>query len=366
MSDDTINSVGQVTQGRMTVAKIAEVAGVSVATVSRVINNSAGVSETAAAAVQSAMEQLNYTPRARSRRPSSLRHGRIGFVTIGYNGEYWREMPVLLETMAGASHEANEQGISFQVEALRDRQYESNVLQGGAVDGAILLISLTTTDEDMRRLAPTVPLVQVMGWPNRLLPIDMVAFSNTEVGALAFRYLNEKRCGSYAFLTWHPDRSFTRSRAYAYSDSAGTAGYKIHHFAEGANETYSRIFGDRVAWSDDREKLVARLLETMTPPIGVFLPTDWEAVVFCTILARRGVQVGRDIMVCSCDNERVRLSALEYPPATIDVHAFDVGRMAAKRLIARIQNLDDPPLLIELQPTLVVPGSPHSLDKPQS
>lgn len=343
-------------RGKLTVAQIAEVAGVSVATVSRVINQSAEVSEPATAAVRAAIEKMNYTPRTRARRGSPrLQYGRVGFVTFGYDGETWRDLPVLLDTMAGASQQARELGLSFQVEALNNEQFDSHVLRDRTVDGAILLAAEFMTEEHLARLAPAVPLVQVMGWPNGPRPFDLIAFSNMEVGAIAFRYLEEKGCRSLAFLTSYANRTFTRWRAYAFADAAAAGGYQIQHFATEHNATYARLFGDRVTWEASPEKLVDVLLKEMPSPLGIFVPTDHEAVLFCRQLARCGMQVGRDVFVCSCDNEKVRLSALEFPPATIDVRAFDIGRMAVRRLIARLQNPSDPASVIELQPSLVLP-----------
>lgn len=340
---------------RLTAARIAEAAGVSVATVSRVINGRSGVSESAAAAVNAAIGQLNYTPKTRARRATPLRHGRIGFVTIGYHGEGWRELPVLMDTLAGATREAGNHDLSFQVEGLREGQTQSLVLNDRAVDGAILLAAHMISDEQIRAFATTVPIVRVMGWPRGPQPFDLIAFSNVEVGSIAFRYLSQEGCRNFAFLTDQPGRDFTRARVYAFADAAGAGGFPIRHFVAGHDETYDRIFGGRITWETDRQKLLDMLLESMDSPIGIFIPTDWEAVTFCQLLARRGLRVGRDIHVCSCDNEKFRLSALEFPPATIDVRAFDVGRLAVKRLLTRIEDPTSPPLIMDLQPTLVRP-----------
>jgi DNA-binding LacI/PurR family transcriptional regulator len=67
---------------------------------------------------------------------------------------------------------------------------------------------------------------------------------------------------------------------------------------------------------------------------------------------RAGIVVGRDLTIISCDNERVRLSALSPRPHSIDLRSEEIGRTAVRTLLSRITNPNMPRANVLIHPSL--------------
>jgi DNA-binding LacI/PurR family transcriptional regulator len=70
-------------------------------------------------------------------------------------------------------------------------------------------------------------------------------------------------------------------------------------------------------------------------------------------LAERGLQVGRDLSLVSCNNEPPILAGLFPTPTTIDIHAGQIGARAVDQLAWRLTHGRQAGLDIGIEPTLV-------------
>src|SRR4051794_31420899 len=89
----------------MSIVEVAKIAGVSTATVSRVLNGLPGVRAETVAQVQAAVAQLSYTPQRvhkRRRRTAKVRlqTGNIAAITVGHDPS-WLALPVLASVVGG-------------------------------------------------------------------------------------------------------------------------------------------------------------------------------------------------------------------------------------------------------------------------
>lgn len=89
------------------------------------------------------------------------------------------------------------------------------------------------------------------------------------------------------------------------------------------------------------------------PPTALFLSGDVLAPAVCGDLQRRGIHLGREMDVVSCNNEQMLLSHLYPRPATLDIHAERIGQKAVEQLLWRIENPGAPRATTALEPTLV-------------
>src|SRR4051812_28572158 len=95
----------------MSVTRIAEKAGVSIATVSRVLNNSRRVNPESAELVRRAVEELKLPPptaRRKSRTKGTERQYTIAVVSLGQNYRTWFEVPVIAEVVAEITRAAQD------------------------------------------------------------------------------------------------------------------------------------------------------------------------------------------------------------------------------------------------------------------
>jgi LacI family transcriptional regulator len=113
------------------------------------------------------------------------------------------------------------------------------------------------------------------------------------------------------------------------------------------------IFGNGTVVESELGALVERLARSRPVPTGLFVSTDETTVNVYPLLRRAGLNPGEDIHIVSCDNEQIRLAGLSPRPATIDIGAEEVGWRAVHRLMSRIDNPSEPPVLINVTPRLV-------------
>src|SRR5580693_4451000 len=133
----------------MSIVKVATHAGVSTATVSRVLNNFPGVGAETARQVRASLEALNYdaSKLKRARRGAALRPERarrrsnaIAILTIGQTRD-WLQLPVMAATVAGISRGAKDYGFQLVLDEVPDPAKPSGAIVNGKVDGAIVFLA---------------------------------------------------------------------------------------------------------------------------------------------------------------------------------------------------------------------------------
>src|SRR5688572_8587945 len=172
----------------MSISKVALKAGVSVATVSRVINRVPSVSPETAKQVRAAMKELSYVPaeirpgpKPGSRRAPRLRSraGTIAVLTVGQASRDWLTLPLMATAFAEITTAAKERHLRLLVDEMQDADQVSALIQRGEVDGAIVFRSSRLGRRGFDTLlAHQVPLVWLLGAIERPVPIDHVTTDN--------------------------------------------------------------------------------------------------------------------------------------------------------------------------------------------
>jgi LacI family transcriptional regulator len=340
----------------MSVMQIAERAGVSIATVSRVLNNSRRVQPQIIEQVRKAMEELNL-PARHSKRRSRARSGQrstgaIAILSLGQSYRDWFQMPVIGSVVAEITRVAENHDLSVRMAEMPDPTQLSSVIEQQEVDGAIVFIAAGFKTRSAELLKRHVPVVWTMGAQIAPVDIDHVCPDNLAIGYLAGEYLLGRGCRDLAFLTMNPTWTLSKLRSEGFIAAAREAGVTptacIVSSDAGVISAFSATTCARPSLPEVIDELIARR------PSGIFVPRDEEVVQVYRLLAERGVIPGRDVQIISCDNEDVRLSMLHPRPASIDLGAAEIARHSVRRLISRIKHPDEPPVRIMVNPTIVV------------
>lgn len=352
----------------MSIAEVAKAAGVSTATVSRVLNDFPGVRIETVQQVRAAVAALRYTPlRVRKPHPgtgsnglsrSSLKTGNIAVITVGHDSG-WLQLPVMASVVSGIQRAAAELGQRLILEELRDVTKPAALIAGKKIDGAVVFLGsgrpLASYAEALRVLKSSVPIVWAMGMETTSSGIDHVSSNNVGIGQIAYDYLAGQGCTRLAYFTSEPSWLFMRLRGQAFLNAALDDGQVATAYVVTNNPLLAQSFGVSVRAAPTFEACVESMVQGPERPDGVFVANDAMVARLYPILGRLGIKPGRDIKIISCDNETVRLSALEPRPVTIDIGAEEIGYRAAMRLKGRWQHPDHPPLLIQVAPRLVLP-----------
>lgn len=340
----------------MSISEVAKLAGVSHATVSRVINERPGVSHDLTRRVRDAMKRLNYTPPAKRRGPkpksrSGVRTGNIALLFVGTDPALV-VAPVTARVLHAAEDALAERGFNMIVGQLSDADRLPPTVANGQVDGLLMHGYPPTSKmaETLKR-SPTVWMLsqrrQRGYWGDRVAP------DNQAIGRVAAEYLIDRAHRHIACLHCNTTHIGFEVRAQSFVDWACDAGIDSATIIRDAgSDKMSQEEQDSQGYID---KLVGQLVDASPRPTGLFVPRDPLAVKVYRSLRERGLEPGRDITVISCDNNII-LAGLNPRPATIDVRPDVIGTRAVDQLIWRMENPFAPVRSVCLvEPRLVLP-----------
>ena len=320
---------------------IAHRAGVSLATVSNVINGYRPVGEATRQRVQQAIDELGYTPNLSARH---LRRGRTGIIALAIpelNNPYFAEL-------AGAAiREATRHGYTLLLDYTDgDRNKELLVSDGfrdQIIDGLILSPVQLDRQAVLDRISST-PLVLV-GESVYGVPYDHIAIDNLAASHTAVQHLVALGRTRIAFVGAHPDanREPAHLRLRGYREALAAAGLPFDESLVATTPHFGRGDG-----ADGME----RLLALPQPPDAIFAYNDLIAFGAMRTLSVRGLRVPEDVAVVGFDDvEEGRFSNPTL--TTISPDKETIGRLAVDSLIARVEGrLTEPPR--EVQPPFVL------------
>jgi DNA-binding LacI/PurR family transcriptional regulator len=330
-----------------TLEAVAEMAGVSRATVSRVVNGSSKVSPAAHASVTKAIAALRYVPNRAARSLVTRRTDTIVLI-VHERPDTVFEDPFFARVLRGvnAALDATElQLVLLQARGDRQRERALGYVGNRHVDG-VLLISLHGDDPMPTAIsAAGIPLV-VMGRPLSGARADYVDADNAAGAREAVRHLVASGRCCLATVAGPQDMSVGLDRLKGFADAVRSSG-----MAEAA---------DRVAHGDFTEASGQRamkvLLET-TPEIdGVFIASDLMAMGALRALRESGRRIPDDVAVIGFD-DAPQASYADPPLTTIRQPVELLGQEMVQLLLHRLGDPRGDPKAIILPTELVVRAS---------
>jgi len=347
------------------IAHVAKAAGVSTATVSRVLNNLPQVREETVRRVREAVQALNYSPRRirrdsrdeeqfRKSRPG--RTGNIAVITLG-QARGWLQLPVMAAAVAGIRSAVTERGYRLILDELLDASKPHRLIDQREIDGAIVFVTgglpPDKCSDALDMLSRKIPIVWAMGEAYGNYDVDHVTCDNVHIGHLAHNYLRNKRCQNTAVIAMNPSWPFMRVRAQSFLNAAYDAHEPATAYVVSQDPMMVDSYGKTVIAAKSAQDVVARIRSAPQPPTGLFILNDQSTSILVPILYRNGIHLERDITIISCDNEESRLAALQPRPATIDIRSEEVGYRAMVRLVSRMHNPEETPLVVRVAAQVV-------------
>ena len=346
----------------MSFTEIARLAGVSITTVSRVMNNHPSVRPETASQVKKAMEGISYDRYAVRRGPrpgkrvkhndaAKTRH--IAIVVLGMRHEEWFKQPVFSSVVSGITRAAADRRLNVHITELIAPGGEGDAIRGGLVDGAIVFVTAAAEPGLLEGLRRQVPVVRIMGEELGVPTLDQVRPNNLAVGQLAFNYLRNHGVKEFGFVSTRPDYGPMYFRGVGFCAASRQAGLKPPTMLI----SNAPPVGMTLEAPELRRKALGEIADRIAAArrgIGVFISQDVETVGLYPLLVERGIRPGHDITLVSCNNDQ-SLSLLTPRPASVDLCANELGRWAVTRLVNRIARPEDAPVQMLVTPKLV-PG----------
>ncbi|HEY3468332.1 MAG TPA: LacI family DNA-binding transcriptional regulator [Amycolatopsis sp.] len=330
---------------RVTIRDVAARAGVSVATVSKVINERYGVSAATLAKVRAVIEELGYEASLVAQSLRNHRTNVIGILVADLE-------PFSTELLKGAADAIRGSGFELVVYSAGGRtgdpagwekRYLSR-LSGTLVDGAVLVTPAVSLEA-----VPGTPVVAVdpHTGPSHLPTIDS---DNLRGAQLATEHLLELGHRRIAFLAGRPDLESATLRKAGYLRALEAAGVP-------ADETLIR---DGAYDPEVSAASAHALLTGPDRPTAIFAANDISAIATVDAARELGLSVPDDLSVVGFDN--VPESALCSPPlTTVDQPIREMGHRAISMLIALINGDEVERTHVTLDTGLVVRHSTRAL-----
>ena len=311
-----------------TIRDVAKAAGVSTATVSRVLNNPQQVREKTRLRVEKVIEELNYRPDPTARR---LSMGRSFTIRVGLpfltRASFIERLRAIESTLADSNYDM----IVSNVETMLKRAaYFGNVAHGRGVDGH-LIISLQPTDQQAKMISEAkVPVVLVDAYHPLLPSVDI---DDVEGGRLAAEHLLAKGHRRFAFLGDKVDKKMffsTQERLQGFKDGLAQAGVLL------PEENHFRVSYSRQEALDVVTSIFSRPKDKR--PTAIFAAMDSTAVGLLDGLRRQGLRAPDDLAIVGFDDlEIAKVNNL----TTIRQPLYESGKEGIRYLL-KILTTNDP------------------------
>ena len=304
---------------RSTIHDIAARAGVSVTTVSRVLNGRPDVAESTRATVLAQVEQAGFHSNRSARSLVSGSSGLIGVTVPVVQAEYFGQL------VAGVAEALDEHKLSV-VLCLTHNRHDREMsllarLMQGTADGAILIHPSETNEELLRKRQQEFPLV-VIDPPlaiDRSIPV--VGSAHWSGGRIATEHLLELGHRRIGVITGPARWNASKDRLAGYRSALQAAG--IEPEPELAQEADFEVTGGQEA--------AERLLSLHPRPTAIFALNDNMAVGVLHAAAQRGISVPNELSVVGVDD--AGLAATVVPRlTTIRQPLQEMGRVAVSLL----------------------------------
>jgi DNA-binding LacI/PurR family transcriptional regulator len=342
---------------RPTLEAVAAHAGVSRATVSRVVNGGAGVRAEVREKVRHSVEELGYVPNNAARTLVTRRTGAVAVVIAEPESRVFAD-PFFAQQLRGISRELSEhdtQLLLMMLERQKDYERIGRYLSAGHVDGA-LMFSLHG-DDPLPAMARHTGLPAVFGgrpgWPGAENDPDLLYVDTDNRGGAqqAVAHLQERGRRTIAVINGPLDQTSALDRLHGYCDALGI----------GVHEADPALVAQGDFTAEGGERAMARLLDVSPGLDAVFAGNDLMASGALRTLRTRGRRVPEDVAVVGYDDLEPAAWA-EPPLTTVRQDVEGMGGMMAELLLRRIGLTEErgeaaPPAPVVTPATLVVRDS---------
>ncbi|MBI9098960.1 MAG: LacI family DNA-binding transcriptional regulator [Spirochaetaceae bacterium] len=309
------------------IREVAKRAGVSVATVSRVLNHPERVSPQTKDRIDKIMVEMDFSPNVFARSLNLKRSNSIALIIPDIQN------PQNMEIARGVERVAHQKGYNLLLcNTEKDREKEQSyirMLMEKKIDGIILAFTLLLQadfDEIQKKNIPIILFGQ-----NVLKKNISSVYSDFKEGAfIAVSHLIELGFKRIAYICGGEDHLENRDKTLGYKEALLKAGDKVSE---------EMIFQGK----DDIDSgyLAALKLLKQTPrPDAVFVANDLMAMGAIDALRTEGIRVPEDISIIGYDN--IKMSALIEPKlTTVSWPVYKMGLISARILIEEVENSGD-------------------------
>ncbi|WP_059005684.1 LacI family DNA-binding transcriptional regulator [Streptomyces specialis] len=339
-----------------TIVSIAEHAGVSIASVSRVLNGQGGRHDTVER-VRRAAAELGYVPNAVAR---SLKDGRTRQLTFAMPDIGNPVYVSMVRAIQSVTKAAGYRLLLHSTDAVAEDELAVLHSLGDRTSDGLIICPIRITDAHIDALTTAAGPVVVIGSLPDDVPVDSVRADSVAGAAIAVRHLTDTGRRRIGFVNGPSDTVPGGNRDQGYRAALADRGLP-----------YDETLVVHTAFDvESGAAAVERLLPAR--PDALFCANDQLALGAAHALLARGVRVPEDIAVVGMDDSALARAA--WPPLTsVDLGSSERGRLAAELLLDRLRDPEEgphqdraagpppPPRTTTVPPRLVVRASTRAV-----
>ena len=308
-----------------TIYDLAEAAGVSIATVSRALNDHYAVSEETKARILSLAEKMDYRPNARARSFARQRSGSVLFITDLHRNVAF-ENPHMFEIMTGISQYLDEKNYAMLIKHATTKdapQMIREMMIQEQADGVIIHAAILSKPLAGMLSHLSLPHL-VIGKPDFFTSISWMDVNHEQAGQKAASYLLDKGYRHMVYLMGEKETD---------KISAARRNGMLQMFDE-EELTFTTLYGDSTYESG---LLLAEQCLSMPERPDILLCTNNYLAMACLqVIRHKGLQVPKDIAIMTFDN--YPFAMLTQPQLTaIEADMYDMGQEAARFILRKIR-----------------------------
>lgn len=320
----------------LTIKDVAKAAGVSAATVSKVINNKTYVSQETRKKVLNVMKQLNYAPNMAAASLARQSSKNVLYADSFYKGVPYKN-PHMFDIICGVSHELNRKG--YYLSLLNIEPREKNVrafleekIMSHVADGIIMNGAFATPQIERLMLQYDFPHLFI-GKPEFETILSWIDINNSLASNLAVEHLYACGCHKIAFMGDRKSDKIFMDRLSGFRTAMKAIGLEVRdeyisYNAPDVNSIYESA---------------ARILDCSDPPDGFICTNSLMTVGTMRAIEAKGLHIPTDICLIAFDDYPYS-PAVSIPPTIVDIDLFSLGVHAGNVLMKRIKN---PAMLIQ-------------------
>ena len=328
----------------VTIHKVAKAAGVSISTVSRVVNDLGRVAPCTRRKVETVVRRLNFHPNSRAQALSRKRTDTIGLIVPDFEGQFFSML------MEGAHEESRTNGMHIMVLKAKgaDAKIESVVrlASGGRTDGVILMLSDLYGEVLGGIRGINKPLVildqDVNSWrlDNILLDNRLASFEAAQ------HFIDVHRITNMFFVGGSENNVDTTARALGFAEVLKSAGLD----AEGR-----QFFGNSYSYDEGYRLARGKIFPSIDPGqhYGVVAANDDIACGVIDALMDMGIQVPRQVGVIGFDDSDIAIHR-RLKITTMRIPTKEMGRIAVRMIMDRLSDKVSEPVKVILKAQLIV------------
>lgn len=332
----------------VTIKDVANKAGVSIATVSKVINHKPSISDATREHVFAVMKELNYHPNANACNFARKRTDNIVFLAVTETHTAFHN-PHMFEILSGAQKKIREKNYNFSFIGAPDKetayQEAADIIGRKAADGLLIHGSATSRPLAMLLTDNDFPHI-IIGRPPFSTTACWIDINNHVSGELASKYLCSCGYSKIAFIGGPITDEISRHRLKGFLSSMQLNGFSVpDSFIKYG--TYSKESGFQ---------MMEELLRGSCLPDAVICENNPIAIGAVNAIKKHGMSIPDDIGVITFDD--YPLSQLIDPPLTVvDIDVYDMGQYAASILLKKIKKPELQIQSFSTLPSLIIRSS---------